>query len=59
MSHTNTILITGSCGFTGPYVAKLFREAGYRVVGAVYRDPGDEEIACDFTDRSFIHDELA
>lgn len=45
------ILITGSRGFTGIYIATELTNKGYDVVGMVESDPGKNEIACDLTDK--------
>ena len=50
-----TILLTGSRGFTGRYVASLFREAGYHVIGVVRGSPGENEVQCDLTDKESVH----
>jgi len=54
-----TVLITGSDGFTGRYVADLFRRSGDRVVGLVYMDPGKDEVACDLTDGDSVRGVMA
>ena len=44
MSGVRTALITGTCGGIGTALARVFREAGYRVVGTDVRPgPGDGE----------------
>jgi len=45
-----TILVTGSDGFTGHYVASDLEEKGYHVVRLVHMNPAGNEVACDLTD---------
>jgi nucleoside-diphosphate-sugar epimerase len=49
-----TILITGSRGFTGGYVARYFEQAGYNVIRTVANAPKKNEYACDLTDISAL-----
>jgi len=48
------ILITGVNGFTGRYVADLFVREGYDVIGLVHGVPGENQVACDLTDRDAV-----
>ncbi len=59
MPTVKTILITGSRGFTGRYVAQQFQQAGYRVVGMVRQQPQADEVACDLTDKAAVQKTLA
>ena len=45
-----TVLITGSRGFTGRYVAQYFEAAGYNVIRTVTSDPQKNEWRCDLAD---------
>ena len=54
-----TVLITGSRGFTGVYVAKLFEKAGYRVIRGVSHQPRKGEYQCDLTDEDSLNRLLA
>jgi len=49
-----TVLITGSRGFTGVYVAKLFEKAGYEVIRGVSHHPKKGEYLCDLTDKASL-----
>lgn len=42
-------LLTGIDGFTGKYVADLLLQQGYDVIGLVYKNPKQGEVACDLT----------
>lgn len=46
----NTVLLTGSRGFTGKYVRQALQQAGYRVVGLVQHEATDNEVAADLSD---------
>lgn len=48
------VLLTGSNGFTGKYVAKELESQGYQVVGLVYSNPNEGEVVCDLTDREAV-----
>jgi len=50
-----TVLITGSRGFTGVYVTKLFEKAGYRVIRGVSHQPRKGEYQCDLTDEDSLN----
>ena len=50
-----TVLITGYRGFTGQYVAEVFRNNGYHVLGMVRQEPRDNEIYCDLTDKDGVN----
>lgn len=54
-----TVLITGSRGFTGIYVVKLFEKAGYNVIRSVCGRPNSGELQCDLTDKSSTNHLLA
>jgi nucleoside-diphosphate-sugar epimerase len=56
--NVKTVLITGSRGFTGVYVAKLFAASGYRVIRSVSSQPKANELCCDLTDKIAIQDLL-
>lgn len=47
-------LLTGIDGFTGKYVADLLLQQGYDVIGLVYKNPKQGEVACDLTDKSAV-----
>ena len=49
-----TILITGSNGFTGRYVADEFETENYQVIRHVFHSPGDHHVACDLTDKAAV-----
>lgn len=49
-----TVLITGSRGFTGVYVAKQFEDAGYKVIRGVSREPKSGEWLCDLSDKTSL-----
>jgi len=49
-----TVLITGSRGFTGVYVAKLFEKAGYEVIRGVSHHPTEGESLCNLTDKASL-----
>lgn len=51
-----TILLTGSNGFTGGYLKSLFTKKGYKVKGITLNNPGQNEIACDLTDKSRVNE---
>lgn len=51
-----TILITGSRGFTGSYVASLFRDNGYHVIGVVRGNPTKNEVECDLTNKGSVYE---
>lgn len=50
-----TLLVTGARGFTGQYVCKVFRDAGYQVVGLVRSEPKIDEVQCDLTDKESVN----
>lgn len=53
-------LITGIHGFTGRYLARELRQAGYRVVGLVRGDAqGVDELSCDLLDRERLMETVA
>ena len=54
-----TVLITGYRGFTGQYVARLFRKKGYHVVGVVRNSPQHDEVLCDLTDANAVNEMIA
>ncbi len=49
-----TILVTGSDGFTGHYVADELENKGYSVVRLVHINPSQNEVACDLTDKESV-----
>ena len=51
-----TVLITGSRGFTGVYVCKVFENAGYKVVRAVSGNPSANEVVCNLSDKQALKD---
>ncbi|MDQ7090023.1 MAG: GDP-mannose 4,6-dehydratase [Methylococcales bacterium] len=51
-----TVLITGSRGFTGVYVANHFENAGYKVIRSVTTQPHANEVQCDLTDKTAVND---
>ncbi len=53
-----TVLITGSRGFTGVYLAKLFEKAGYRVIRGVSHQPIKGETLCNLTDKDSLNQVL-
>jgi nucleoside-diphosphate-sugar epimerase len=53
---TQTILLTGSQGFTGEYIAAELGKNGYNVVGLVQTNAIDNEIACDLGDKIALID---
>tara|TARA_R110001583_G_scaffold132895_2_gene284821 strand:+ start:7767 stop:8648 length:882 start_codon:yes stop_codon:yes gene_type:complete len=48
------ILVTGIDGFTGKYVAEELISRGYEVVGLVYANPLEGQVACDLTDKASV-----
>lgn len=48
------VLLTGVDGFTGKYVEKELVSRGYSVIGLVYRDASEGQVACDLTDRHAV-----
>lgn len=51
---SKTILVTGSSGFTGRYVANEFKKAGYNVIGLVNESPSTGEMVCDLRDKQMV-----
>lgn len=49
-----TVLITGCDGFTGHFTREEFLRCGYRVIGMVYENAGENEVACDLTDKDSV-----
>ncbi len=52
------VLVTGIDGFTGQYVADLLEKNNYDVVGLVYSNPTENQVACDLTDKSAVKNML-
>lgn len=50
----NKVLLTGCNGFTGKYVEKDLISSGYQVVGLVHKNPKENQIACDLTDKAAL-----
>ncbi|MEZ9778584.1 GDP-mannose 4,6-dehydratase [Vibrio sp. 10N.261.54.A5] len=48
------VLLTGADGFTGKYVESELFSRGYSVVGLVYREAKEGQVACDLTDRKAV-----
>lgn len=48
------VLLTGADGFTGKYVESELLSRGYSVVGLVYREAKEAQVACDLTDRKAV-----
>ncbi len=48
------VLLTGVDGFTGKYVENELVSRGYSVIGLVYRDASEGQVACDLTDRDAV-----
>jgi nucleoside-diphosphate-sugar epimerase len=48
------VLVTGIDGFTGRYVANELTLRGYEVVGLVYQNPIEGQVACDLTIKSAV-----
>ncbi|CAH6869213.1 UDP-glucose 4-epimerase [Vibrio chagasii] len=48
------VLLTGADGFTGKYVESELLSRGYSVVGLVYREAKEGQVACDLTDRKAV-----
>lgn len=48
------VLLTGADGFTGKYVESELLSRGYSVVGLVYREAKEGQVACDLTDRNAV-----
>ncbi|MFA0349126.1 GDP-mannose 4,6-dehydratase [Vibrio sp. 10N.222.55.C6] len=48
------VLLTGADGFTGKYVESELLSRGYSVVGLVYRQAKEGQVACDLTDRKAV-----
>ncbi|WP_413700393.1 NAD-dependent epimerase/dehydratase family protein [Psychromonas sp. KJ10-10] len=48
------ILVTGINGFTGKYVSEELKRRGYDVVGLVYENPSEGQVACDLTDKQAV-----
>jgi nucleoside-diphosphate-sugar epimerase len=55
----NKVLLTGCNGFTGKYVEKELLAHGYEVIGLVYKNAKNNQIACDLTDKAALIDCLA
>ncbi len=52
-----SVLITGSRGFTGHYLAQQLRAAGYRVYGTLNRgEPGTDEFVVDLQDQARLEE---
>lgn len=48
------VLLTGMGGFTGKYVAEELSAHGYEVIGLVYKNAAEDQVACDLTDKSAV-----
>tara|TARA_R110001583_G_scaffold26757_2_gene96267 strand:+ start:38453 stop:39334 length:882 start_codon:yes stop_codon:yes gene_type:complete len=48
------ILVTGINGFTGKYVDEELKRRGYDVVGLVYSNPTEGQVACDLTNKQAV-----
>ncbi len=48
------VLLTGADGFTGKYVESELLSRDYSVVGLVYREAKEGQVACDLTDRNAV-----
>ena len=48
------VLLTGADGFTGKYVESELISRGYSVVGLVFREAKEGQVACDLTDRKAV-----
>ncbi|MBL4307081.1 GDP-mannose 4,6-dehydratase [Vibrio fluvialis] len=48
------VLLTGIDGFTGKYVAQELESKGYQVIGLVYKNATDNQVACDLTDKAAV-----
>lgn len=53
------VLLTGVDGFTGKYVAEELTGKGYQVVGLVYKQASEGQVACDLTDKQAVKNCLA
>lgn len=51
---SKTVIVTGSNGFIGSHTAKVFNEAGYKVIGVDWRTHRPE--ACYYLDQWFVDD---
>ncbi len=52
----NKVLLTGIDGFTGKYVVEELVNKGYEVIGLVYTDAKNGQVACDLTDKQAVVD---
>ncbi|MCZ4372674.1 GDP-mannose 4,6-dehydratase [Vibrio diazotrophicus] len=50
----NKVLLTGIDGFTGKYVAQELESKGYQVIGLVYKNAAENQVACDLTDKAAV-----
>ena len=50
----NKVLLTGIDGFTGKYVAQELETKGYQVIGLVYKNAAENQVACDLTDKAAV-----
>ena len=58
--RAQTVLVTGSDGFTGRYLTPVLLDRGYRVVGLVAGERGSSDsIICDLTDEKSVKDVVA
>lgn len=48
------VLLTGIDGFTGKYVAQELEAKGYQVIGLVYKNAAENQVACDLTDKAAV-----
>ncbi|MDV7104214.1 GDP-mannose 4,6-dehydratase [Vibrio sp. TH_r3] len=48
------VLLTGSDGFTGKYVAQELMSNGYDVVGLVHSGANNDQVDCDLTDKQAV-----
>jgi GDP-6-deoxy-D-talose 4-dehydrogenase len=48
------VLLTGIDGFTGKYVALELEAKGYQVIGLVYKNASNNQVACDLTDKTAV-----
>ena len=52
-----SVLLTGAEGFTGRYVGDALRQAGYRVLGLVHKNPGQaDHFQADLTDATTLRE---
>ena len=52
-----SVLLTGAEGFTGRYVGDALRQAGYRVLGIVHKNPGQaDHFQADLTDPTALRE---